>query len=81
MTERPKILKFRKEDSIGPTDAQWQAARTKAESNRAKFCGLVCEDDEGAMFVVPVNVESEVHLEAMVHQSQNCFLGDEPDEE
>lgn len=80
MTDLPRIIPFRKAEPSGPTLEQWEQARLKCEANKGKFAAVVCEDDDGAIFVLAVNVESQLHAEAMVHQAGGCFREDDDGE-
>jgi hypothetical protein len=76
---RPKIIPFRKPESVGPSDDQWAQAKARASAWGMKFGSLICEDGDGVIFVAPINVESDVHLRAMVEAAPNVFAEDSDD--
>jgi hypothetical protein len=75
-----KIMPFRHADEGAPSDEMWQQARAKSESVGIKFGVVLVEDYDGALCVIPINVESQIHAEAMLNQAQGCFIPDGDDD-
>ncbi len=70
---RPRIIPLHKCEAALIEEDQWAQAKVRCDALGTVFAAVIIEDREGQVRVVPMKVESTVHLEGIVNRAQTCF--------